>query len=209
MILHRTAFIIGTLAAVMLNLLAGCRGYTPPVDYYHLSASLPSTEAMPSPQKKEGFSIGLGPVSMPDYLDRPQIVTRLSDNQIKVDEFHRWAGSINGNFVSVLAADVDLQAKTSQVLVHPWTARLEPDFSVSLVIHRFEGRLGESVQLTAAWCVTHRRQTRTSLFKWSIIEIATPKADYDGLVAAESQAIEQLSREIVQAIEGWSASTGP
>ena len=73
------------LLALMLCLYS-CAGKSTSSKFYVLS---------PMPQSAlsatEGTTIGVLPVAMPDYLDRPQIVTRASENKIKIDEFSRWA----------------------------------------------------------------------------------------------------------------------
>ncbi|MCB1821939.1 MAG: membrane integrity-associated transporter subunit PqiC, partial [Candidatus Competibacteraceae bacterium] len=80
-----------------LFMLAGC-GSTPPTAFYTLSplsASLPTAQTSAS---RSDVTIGVGPVTVPEFLDRPQIVTRTTANRLDVDEFHRWGGSLQEDF---------------------------------------------------------------------------------------------------------------
>jgi len=63
--------------------------------------------------------IGLGPVSLPSYLDRPEMARRVDPNQIAYDAEARWAESLQGNFQRTVAANLVL-------LLHP--TRIEVEF---------------------------------------------------------------------------------
>ena len=66
-------------------LAAGC-AQTPPSNFSTLS-SLRSDDTQGSGADPEGPTIALGPVKLPQYLDRPQIVTRSSPNRVHLAEF--------------------------------------------------------------------------------------------------------------------------
>ena len=83
--------------------LSACGGTSPPVKYYSLQpmpvsagkASLPADVA-----------IAVGPVGVPAAFDRPQIVTRDSDNNVNISDFHRWAGTLQEDIAAVLAENL-------------------------------------------------------------------------------------------------------
>jgi len=80
-----------------VGLLAGCAGTTQHTRFLVLSPQTPETlggQASPT----AGLSIGLGPIKIPDILDRPQIVTRIDNNRLQLAEFHHWAGQLDGTF---------------------------------------------------------------------------------------------------------------
>ena len=52
--------------------------------------------------------IGIGPVTMADYLDQSDLVTRTGDNQLLKAEYDRWAGSFKDDFINILAEDIGL-----------------------------------------------------------------------------------------------------
>ena len=102
-------------AVILLLALAvcfsACAGKSGSSQFYVLS-SLPQ----PGLSAAEGPVIGVFPVSMPDYLDRPQIVTRVSENEIKLDEFSRWAEPLKDSFTRALVQNLSTILNTAKVI---------------------------------------------------------------------------------------------
>jgi uncharacterized lipoprotein YmbA len=85
-------FRVNIILSLLLLVLSGCAS-TEPSRFYILS-SLHGTEAEQVQEESEqGIAIGVGPVKIPAHLNRPQIVTRTSQNELKLAEFDKWAGS--------------------------------------------------------------------------------------------------------------------
>jgi uncharacterized lipoprotein YmbA len=148
----------------------------------------------------QNIAIGIGPVQIPQILDRPQIVTRTGPNKLKVDEFHRWAGPLKAGFAQVLAENIALLLTTDRVAVYPWEGDFKPHYRIALDIRYFEGQLGKNVVLDVVWRVAGQEGQKIQATKASVINEPLAAADYESLVAAKSQAIAQLSREIAQEI---------
>jgi uncharacterized lipoprotein YmbA len=101
---------------ICLLITVGC-GTTDPARFYTLSPlAIPGTEAEAAGQ---GVAIGVGPIKLPEHLDRPQIVTRTSRNELKLAEFDRWAGSLADDFSRVLAENLSILLSTDRVSVYP------------------------------------------------------------------------------------------
>ena len=182
-------------------LLSGCRSSPPPVEFYTLN-SLSDMEPQVNPvTSDQNIAIGIGPIEIPQILDRPQIVTRTGPNKIKVDEFHRWAGPLKAGFAQVLAENISLLLATDQVAVYPWEIDFKPHYRIALDIRYFEGQLGENVVLDVVWRVSGQQGQKIRAAKTSVIKEPLPASDYEALVAAKSKAIAQLSREIAQEIQ--------
>jgi uncharacterized lipoprotein YmbA len=189
----------------MTVVLVGCRSGAPPVEFYTLSALNAATaKANPSVAEPK-IAIGVGPVQIPQVLDRPQIVTRTGPNKITLDEFHRWAGSLQADFAQVLAENISLLLGIDEVVVYPWQAGFAPDYRVAVDIKSFEGQWGKNVLLDAIWQIGDRTGTKTLAVNRSVITEPLTAASYDALVAAQSHAVAQLSREIVQEIRDLQA----
>ena len=71
-------------AAVLL--VSAC-GSSPPVRYYTLSTASVATPEDPA----DARILGLGPLNVPEYLNRTQIVTRGNGAELIVHEFSHWA----------------------------------------------------------------------------------------------------------------------
>ncbi len=187
---------------------AGCRSSTPPVEFYTL-ASLPIMEMESHEQSAvRDITIGIGPVQLPQFLNRPQIVIRSGPNRLTVSEFHRWAGYFDQDFLRVLAQDISILLPTNRVIEFPWEDRADPDFRIEFNVQQFDGQPGNFVLLNTVWTIKERKGKKALYAKRSIIRQPVSGNDYDALVAAHSQALAVLSREIAAAIKNISKEVG-
>lgn len=188
------------LVLFMAVLMAGCGSSPTPVEFYTLNSLNGIPQQANPADAAQNIAIGIGPVKIPKILDRPQIVTRTGPNTIKVDEFHRWAGPLGTEIAQVLAENISLLLATDQVAVYPWDVDFKPDYRIALDIRYFEGQLGENVFLDVVWRVSGRESQKILATIASVINEPLSVPDYETLVAAKSQALAQLSREIAQEI---------
>ncbi|MGD9089813.1 MAG: PqiC family protein, partial [Desulfobacterales bacterium] len=179
-----TAYKIIGLISLGALMFTGCSGSSQKAEFYTLnsiSSTQPSGRIATAAQP---VSIGIGPVTIPVVLDRPQIVTRTGPNKMQIDEFHRWAGRLDEDFARVVAENISLMLPTEQVAVYPWDASFKPQYQVILDIQRFEGRMGKGdVLLEVFWKVIDPQQTTTLRIKRSVITEPFTATDYDTLVA--------------------------
>jgi hypothetical protein len=189
------------LIALFALLLCGCRGSTPKTEFYTLnSVSNAQMNAKPI-SAGQPLSIGVGPVTLPEVLDRPQIVSRTGPNTLQIDEFHRWAGRLEEDFARVVAENISLMLATEQVDVYPWDASFKPRYQVILDVQRFEGRLNQKdVFLEVFWKVIDPQKRTTLLIKRSAIKESLIATDYETLIATKSRAIAELSKIITRKI---------
>jgi uncharacterized lipoprotein YmbA len=181
-------------------LLTGCGSSSQRVEFYTLNPLTGMSAEANSPATDQKLSIGVGPVEIPEILDRPQIVTRSGPNKLNIDEFHRWAGPLDARFARVLAENIALLLATDRVAVYPWEIDFKPHYRIALDIRYFEGQLGENVLLDVVWRVSGQDSQMIQAVKTSVIKEPVSAPDYDALVAAKSEAITHLSRQIAQEI---------
>jgi hypothetical protein len=190
---------IGWAFLLTVFFVAACSS-TPPVAYYTLNTLPEMQQEIPAAVMDDTLAIGVGPVEFPKFLDRPQIVTRKSQNQIEVSEFHRWAGSFPGDFSRVLAKNISILLPSDRVAVYPWGEQFSPTYRVKLDVEQFDGQLGERVVLDVTWMVTDQEGTNKLVVRKSLIEEPVSDKTYEALVVAESNALVTLSRTIVEEI---------
>jgi uncharacterized lipoprotein YmbA len=183
----------------LVFLLGGCSS-TPPVAYYTLNTLPEMQQEIPAAVMDDTIAIGVGPVEFPKFLDRPQIVTRKSQNQIEVSEFHRWAGSLPGDFSRVLAKNISILLPSDRVAVYPWGDQFSPSYQIKLEVDQFDGQLGEGVVLDVTWMVVDQEGTNKLVVRKSLIEEPASDKTYEALVVAQSNALVTLSRTIVEEI---------
>ena len=85
-----------------------------------------------------GRTIGLGPIKLPEYLDRDEVVTRVGPNRLELSDKDRWAEPLNDNFRQVLAQDLTQSLGTHSVIFFPWVGTTHIDYQVRIDVYRFE-----------------------------------------------------------------------
>jgi uncharacterized lipoprotein YmbA len=188
------------LSAVLSLLVAGCiGGPTRPSTFYVLSAEeAPPVAGRTSPAPP--LSIGLGPIDLPELLDRPQIVTRPDPNRIDLAEYDRWGGDLSGDLSRVLAQNLMDRLNTDAVLLHPWSSRRELDFEITIRFFRFDGVLDRAAELEGVWRLVDGREGCEHAGRRFHIQEPVPGSGYAGLVTAISRAVARLSDDMAVAV---------
>ena len=177
---------------------SGCGG-TKETRLYVLNP-LPATERPRDASPRGNPAIGLFPVSLPEQLDRPQIVTRVGDNMLQLAEFDQWAAPLQENFTRVLAGNLAVLVPTERVSVFPWGKAGSPDYEVAVEVARFEGSLGGDCSLVAHWTVL-RRGEKTAPVSGTSSHREPAGDSFATLVAAHSRLVAALSRDIATALK--------
>lgn len=181
--------------AVIFAASGGCGSST--TRFYALNALSPGT-AQKDGGARLGPGLGVGPVSLPERLNRPEIVTWVDANMLHLAEFDKWAAPLQDSFTRVLAENLSSLVPTDQVTIYPWTSEARIDYEVRVDVSRFEGSLGKDCSLVARWSIVRRADKQTTAGRSSHTE---PAGDsYATLVAAQSRLIAALSRDIVAAL---------
>ncbi len=182
-------------------LFMGCASKSPPVEFYTLDP-LPRTQATAEPTSAApAIRIGVGPVRFPESLDRPQIVTRTAPNRLKVDEFHRWASSLRVNFSRVLTENVSILLKSNRVAAFPWPDYFEPTLQVIMEVQDFVATPGQDIVLSARWAIAEPNRRSAMSVRQTLIRNPLASDDYAAQVAAQSAAVQTLSRQIVEELQ--------
>ena len=183
----------------------GCLGKSPPARFYALTPlTAGDADARQNPPGEDTV-VGIGPVTLADYLDQPRIVTREDDNRLVRAEYDHWAGSFKDNLTSVMAENVGALLRTPRVYRYPWRRSVPVDYQIVLDIVRLDGRLGREALLVARWSVFGGGDNALIAADRASIREPASSGGYAALAAAQSRALASLSREIVEAIR----SRGP
>ncbi|MHB9837941.1 PqiC family protein [Paraburkholderia terrae] len=179
--------------AAAITLLAACS--SPRSNFYTLS---PDT-TLESAGAPLSVSVVVGPVTVPDLVDRPQLVTRVSGNEVKLNEFARWGEPLKSGVADVIAADLTRLLGSHRVSVSSQMVAGTEGCRVRVDILQFDSMPGEAVAVDALWTV--RVTGRTALLTGrSTIREPVQGADDAALVAAHSRALAAVSRDIAAAI---------
>jgi uncharacterized protein len=178
---------------VCLALVSACAACTSPRErLYVLEGS--------SPDRVEGDCRGtvvLGPVTIPEEVDRPQIVVREGTDQLVMSEQERWALPLKQAIPRTLAAQLDRRGSyrfvtTSSAAIGSASAHLSVD------ITRFEVSRTDGAVVDAHW--VYRSAPDDADFAEGDVAARTPvtAAGYDGIVDALRRATDDLAQQIAR-----------
>jgi uncharacterized protein len=143
------------LCGVALLVLSGCLG-SPPTQWYLVPPLTSPDTAPPASVGQRDLTLGVGPVAVPPYLDRPQLVTRTSRAKLVLADLDQWAGPLQDSIARVLAENLSLLIPTERVVLHPWPRTIDPDSQVTVEVWQFERVPGNQVVMVARWSLLDR-----------------------------------------------------
>ena len=168
--------------------------------FYVLSSLQSETTPIQPLADLTGIGLGVGPIRMPLYLDRTDIVTRGSLNRVDIADFAQWAGPLQENFSRVLAENLSVLLATDKVGIFPFVRRESVDYNVTVYVTRFDGVPGDKAHLRARWSILDNRRKKSFYEKHTVVSHPTENDTTEALIAAKSKTIADLSREISKAI---------
>jgi uncharacterized protein len=186
--------------ACMASLLGLGACTSTPSRFYLLNPLAPADGISAASKAERGPVIGLGPISLPKYLDQPQIVSRASRHQLVLGDFDRWAEPLQENVSRVLAENLSLLIPTDHLLVQEWPRSVTLDYQVRVDVRHFDGWLGGESALIARWSILDPT-ARELLSRTSYLNAPTGGRDYEAMVVTMNQLLETLSRDIATAIQ--------
>jgi uncharacterized lipoprotein YmbA len=182
------------IVVVVLQSACSLGGPSQPSRFYALSvhAGQPLTTGSALP----GSGIGVGPVSLPELYERPQLVTRPADNLVELAEFERWGGNLAEDVKRVLVQDLIGRLGSDNILVWPWQRQETPALQVAVQFFRFDGEPGEQARLSGLWQLFDAVEgCRLEVHRFDISRVPG-EPGYTGYVGALSLALAQLSQDI-------------
>lgn len=183
---------------VLAGLTTGCAS-TPASRFYTLSAA--SGPAAPS----SALSIAVGPVTVPAVVDRPQIVVSMGPNQVRLEEFNRWAAPLQNTIARVVADNLVLMVGTPRVFSAVQTSSVDADYRAVIDVQSFQSAPGEAAILDAVWTVRRTKDGKVETGRTTVRETVQEKS-YDALAAGHSRAIARLSSDIANAVRALERS---
>jgi uncharacterized lipoprotein YmbA len=194
---------MSALLSCALCLLSGCvnlgAGTTQRTRLFVLSP-LTTAETTATQRTDGDFSLGVGPLTLPAYLDRPQVVTRIADNEIGIAAFANWAEPLDRNFQRTLAENLALLLGTQGVYPHPWRSALRPTHRLLLEVIRFDANPAGDAVLSVRWEVLDNRGEPMIPKRKGVFRQTVTQGDVAGVVAAMSSVLADFSREAAAAI---------
>ena len=190
--------LLGTLAV------AGCGLLAPRTDVtrYAVLASIDELAGEVAPDVAASSSsvrVGLGPVTLPEYVRRPEIVSRVKGTRIVLSGTERWSEPLEQALVRVLAIDLERSLGAGRVVNYPWYESDRPAQQIEIAFSRCERDETGKVVVVARWSLRDLQGGAAPIEQESRIVRETTGSDGASTARALSQALVELSREIARA----------
>jgi uncharacterized lipoprotein YmbA len=131
----------------------GCSPLAPRPDlskFYLLAPMASGTAATPI---NGNLVIGVGPVDFPEYLRRPDIVTRTSPTEIDVSNNNLWGEPLDKNFNRVLRENLGILLNTQNIKAFPWPRDINVNYQVKVNVQRFEKTSAGQSEMIVQWAI--------------------------------------------------------
>lgn len=195
----RAAMAWAFLAAALMT---GCAGGERPQTRLYLLSPLPADTPAVSAAGPDPVSLDIAVLRLPQYLDRPQIVTRSTDNRITLAEYDQWGGNLGKNMTRVLARNLSRLLATPEITIFSRRPPRPADVRIDVEVLAFERGPDGRVHLSAQWRLRRGEDASPALSRVS--ELASPPLasteDMAATVAEMSALWGEIAREMAAAI---------
>jgi uncharacterized lipoprotein YmbA len=187
-------------ALLAAGALSGCVPFkrTPEARFFTLRpvAERPATAAPDDP----GATVGVLPVSLPGFLERPQLVAWSAPGEVRIDEFVRWAEPLDASAQRVLADDLAKLLPSDDVIRAPWPISMTPRSRVRVELARFGPQRGGEVSLSGRFVVLSGKSERALVSRDVELRRDPGQGDSGRVVEAMSALLGDLAAQIANAI---------
>jgi uncharacterized lipoprotein YmbA len=180
--------------ATLLALLVGC-GSAPKEQFYTLSNGSGDRAALPA----QNYAVAVGPVYVPDVVDRPHLVLRMGGSEVRISEQVRWAEPLKEGIARAMATDLAVALQNGRVSPRTTPSVGEPDYRVILDVQDFDSVLGKAATLEVMWTVRRVKDGEVQTGRMRVQQ-AVANDSYDALVTAHARALSEVSRSIAETI---------
>ena len=176
---------------------SGC-GSSTKTHYYTLETTPPVVVAAEI-KRAQPIGIAIASLTLPELVDRQQLVLRIGDTQVLINDQHHWGQPLKSEITRSLAAS--LARETGAQVTVPGQAHAD-DSEIKLVIDflRFDSVLGGDATIEANWNVL-RKGVKQAVGGHAVVREASNGAGYDALVAAHRRALERLGSDIAATLK--------
>ncbi len=189
-------------AALLALLLGGCASTEPARFYVLAPVAAPGSSPVTG---QPNLGVGVGPVEIPELLNRPQIVTRAGDHERRLAGFDRWAEPLADNVAGVLAENLASLLASERVTVFPWRPSTPLDAQVEVEVIRLDADAAGQCVLVARWTLLDPAG-KTLLSRRTEYRETTASTETEAVVAALSRALAALSRDVAAALAELAAT---
>ena len=179
------------IAALVTPLLVGCAS-SPDARLYILSAD--ATEQVAN-WGDNGPNVLIGPINVPEHIKRNEIVFRATGNRVMINEYDRWAESVDNNISEIVSENLSNLLSSNGIYTDDSDFVTRPDITIRIDVNQFGLMENGQVTLQASWEIEDDKAGVTELFAGQFT-VSPRSEDIGSVVAAMSESVKQLSNAL-------------
>lgn len=195
--MRKISFLICAAIIFTGSALSGCVSVaSSPNPRFYMPDSVSREEAVEKIDIAPGMIIAIGPVSIPEYLDRPQMVTKNKDGTLLFAQFDRWGEPLDSGIARLLNEGLASLLPQASFQLFPCNFTIPLNYQVIVEIIQLESELNKDMALTAQWSIIDAKSRKLLLTRRSQVIKPIDPHNYSGLSKALGAACFSLSKEI-------------
>lgn len=201
-VLSCLANISGLLAGIVFLSACSVVGQSHPTQFYVMSEADENLLAAQKIVLPVDLQIGIGPIEIPGYADRSQIVTIGEGAQLTVADLDHWAEPVQDNIERILVGNI--AALTNYEQVFPYPANFHPgpeSFQISVEIRDMIQTEAGLTRLKVSWNVKRTLDNRLLSRNAKTYEKQEVSGDYSAFATSLSELFGRLAIDIVQSVD--------
>ena len=144
--------------------------------------------------------IGIGPVKIPEYLNRPQMVTMTPEKMLQFAQFNRWGESLDLGLARLIREDLTSILPGTKLTLYPWNPLITVKYQVAVEVIQLDSELAKDMHFVVQWTVIDVQNSKTVMIKRSEFRLPIVSHNYVGLAQTLSTACSSLSDQIADAL---------
>lgn len=184
------------LMTCLCSLLMACQ-HSPKKNYFYLTP-INTTEKSSTDSASVTQLIGLGPIDIPEYLTRSQIIDSQADNSLVMADNAYWAEPLDKSIARVISLNLIHMNVARSIVDFPWRNDSKPRYSFRLHIDDLS-RNGKNATINAIWELVDNGN-KTTLMRHHFVRSISAESGAKGLAQSYSQLLADLSREMDEAL---------
>jgi len=181
-------------------LLCACSVLEPREDPTRWFVLAPAGEARAAPSPAARLVV-VGPLRLPDYLLRPELVRRAGANELQPSRVDRWSEPLDRAVLRVLCLDLAALRPDDRVVAFPAEAGEQPAGSIEVAVTAFEADAAGLARLQGSWRLRGASGAGGPSRDFRL-ERAAESGEAPAVVGAMSGLIEELAKELATALGG-------
>lgn len=184
---------------ILILVLSGCVSIprSPSPRFYRLT---PVEQERPGGDFKmaSGVIVGIGPIKIPEYLNRPQMVTVDKNRMMIFAQFDRWGEPLDLSILRVLSENLAFSMVGADIEIYPWNMLIPVRLQVVLDVAQIDVDLEKDLVLVVRWSVLDLKNKSLVLSRRTVLKEPVKPSNYSGVAAALSSVLRRLSNEIIR-----------